>query len=253
MILIPLPEKDFEPTEASLPWKRLQEAGREIVFATPQGKQAVADFRSLTGRGLGPWRPLLMAGSEGRAVYAEMEKDPGFKNPISYKEMNASQFDGILLPGGHAPGMRQYLESELLQDLAAEFFALDKPVGAICHGVQILARAASRSDSSHSPLFGRRTTTLPFWMEASAYMLTGLWLGNYFRTYNRSVQSEVVGALKNQSDFDPGPYSLARDSYENPLRGFCLTDGNYVSARWPGDASCFGYKFLELLNKGTKK
>lgn len=41
---------------------------------------------------------------------------------------------GLLLPGGHAPGMKQYLGSRLLQRKVAEFWRLERPVGAICHG-----------------------------------------------------------------------------------------------------------------------
>jgi len=39
-------------------------------------------------------------------------------------------FDGLLLPGGHrARGMRDFLESEILQRHVAHFFDEEKPVG----------------------------------------------------------------------------------------------------------------------------
>jgi putative intracellular protease/amidase len=41
-------------------------------------------------------------------------------------------FDALLLTGGHAPGMRVYLGSVALQSAGADFFAQEKPVGAIC-------------------------------------------------------------------------------------------------------------------------
>ena len=40
----------------------------------------------------------------------------------------------MILPGGHAPGMRQYLGSALVQHKVAEFWEFDRPIGAICHG-----------------------------------------------------------------------------------------------------------------------
>ncbi len=53
---------------------------------------------------------------------------------------------GLLLGGRHwARGMREYLESNDLQRITAEFFADEKPVAAICHGV-LLAAAAKRAD-----------------------------------------------------------------------------------------------------------
>ena len=46
----------------------------------------------------------------------------------------------LLLPGGHAKGMRQYLESKIVQNTALEFMKQNKLIGAICHGVLVLAR-----------------------------------------------------------------------------------------------------------------
>jgi protease I len=42
-VWVPLPDYGFDPTEAAIPWKLLSEAGHQLVFCTPEGKQAVAD------------------------------------------------------------------------------------------------------------------------------------------------------------------------------------------------------------------
>lgn len=36
-ILIPLPNHDFDPTEAAVPWRMLTKAGHKVSFATPRG------------------------------------------------------------------------------------------------------------------------------------------------------------------------------------------------------------------------
>lgn len=41
--------------------------------------------------------------------------------------------------------------------------------------------------------------------------------------------------------------ALARDSKRNLEAGFSVRDGNYVSARWPGDAYNFSFQFLKML------
>ena len=94
------------------------------------------------------------------------------------------QPDRPLQPGGHAPGMRQYLGAEVLRRKVAEFWATERPVGAICHGVLILARTVD-SATGRSVLRGRTTTCLPRYMERSAYLLTAWRLGRYYRTYPR--------------------------------------------------------------------
>lgn len=245
-VLIPLPARDFDPTESAVPWKVITQAGHQVVFATPDGTPGEADDRMLTGRGLGPWRWLLPAHAAAKAWYGEMSESPEFRGPVRWEDAGESDFDGLVLAGGHAQGMKPYLESAALQRLAVAFFAADKPVGAICHGVLVLARAVDPS-TSKSVLNGRRGTALLRSMELSAWALTGLWLGSYYRTYPRTVQDEVCEAHGKAGTFESGPSSLARDSLERLDRGFIVQDGNYVSGRWPGDAHRFATEFVRLL------
>ena len=50
-------------------------------------------------------------------------QDPGFKAPLRWRDLDPAAFAGLFLPGGHAPGMRQYLGSAELQQLLARFWA----------------------------------------------------------------------------------------------------------------------------------
>jgi putative intracellular protease/amidase len=72
--------------------------------------------------------------------------------------------------------MRQYLGSPVLRDQVAGFWRLGRPVGAICHGVLVLARTRDAA-SGRSVLAGCRTTCLPKYMERSAFLATGWRLG----------------------------------------------------------------------------
>jgi len=48
----------------------------------------------------------------------------------------------------------------------------------------------------------------------------------------------VNAALARPEDFLHGPIAITRETPENP-NDFAVVDGNYVSARWPGDAHRF--------------
>src|SRR2546425_921445 len=122
-ILMPLPAVDFDPSESAIPWKVLCAAGHEIVFATPDGAPARCDDRMLTGRGLGPWRPILAARADARAAYRELEASSAFREPLRYADLAGASFDAMVLPGGHAPGMRPYLESAELHTAVAAHVA----------------------------------------------------------------------------------------------------------------------------------
>ena len=279
-VIVPIPRQDFDPSEAAVSWKVLTALGHTVRFATPDGKPGEADALMLTGRGLDPWGfipglnrieamgLIMRANQDARQAYRAMIADPAFLKPLRWEDVSAAEFDGLLLPGGHrARGMREYLESPVLQRLIAEFFAADKPVAAICHGVLLAAR--SRDAAGKSVLYGRKTTALTWTQErlaAATGRIVRFWDPDYYRTYPdepgqprgyMSVQQEVTRALANPEDFLDVPANapdrrkktsgLSRDSMTDARPAWVVCDGNYVSARWPGDVHTFAKRFSEVL------
>jgi putative intracellular protease/amidase len=231
-VLVPLPDRDFDVTEVAVPWKVLTEAGHRIVFATETGATPACDPLLLDGVIFGK----LGARPDAIASYRVLEADSAFRAPIAWRGLDVGAFDGLFLPGGHAAGMKQYLGSTELHALVAAFWRLARPVGAICHGVLVLARAVD-SATGRSVLHGRRTTCLPKYMERSAYLLSFWKLGRYYRTYPEYVEDEVRAALASPADFVRGPRTLtARGTRDDDGPAFVVEDGHYVSARWPGDS-----------------
>lgn len=242
-VLMPLPDRDFDPSESAIPWRTLRQAGHEVVFATERGAVAACDPLLLTGVVFGQ----LGADRDALDAYAQMVDSPAFRAPRRWSELDVAQFDAMLLPGGHAQGMRQYLDSVELQQHVARFAALDRPLAAICHGVLLLARARDPA-SGRSVLHARRTTCLPKFMEALAYGLTFWKVGRYYRTYPAYVEDEVRAALASPQQFVRGPLTLGTRGTANDDRGaFVVEDGSYVSARWPGDAHLFARALLKRL------
>jgi putative intracellular protease/amidase len=244
-VLMPLPDRDFDVTEVAVPWRLAVEAGHEVAFATEAGGTTVpvADPRLLDGVLFGK----LGAAAEPAAWYRELERDERFRAPLAWADLDPLEFDGLLLPGGHAPGMRQYLGSEVLRGQVARFWATGRPVGAICHGVLVLARTLE-PETGRSVLHGHGTTCLPKYMERSAYLLTAWRLGRYYRTYPEYVEDEVVAALGADGSFQRGPRVLsARGTAVDDVPAFVVEDGAYVSARWPGDSYLFAKRFLARL------
>jgi len=279
-VLMPMPARDFDPTEVGVTWKVLTSRGHQVSFATPDGATAAGDRLMLTGEGLDPWgfvpglRALrlvglaLRANADGRGAYAEMAASAAFRSPQRWAEPRAEAFDGLVLGGGHrARGMRPYLESEVLQGLVAAFFAAGKPVGAICHGVPLAARG--RDAAGRSVLFGRKTTSLTWRLERTADSIARIarfWDGGYYRTYRdgpgeprgyMSVEREVTRALADPADFrhvtprDPDfrrrTSGTRRDTLDDDRCAFVVRDGSYVSARWPGDAHTFAKVFAAVI------
>jgi putative intracellular protease/amidase len=273
-VLIPIPRRDFDPTEVAVSWQVLTQQGVQVQFATPDGLPGQADEMMLSGRGLDLWGRVpglrrlallglaLRADARGRDAHVQMLRSDAFQHPLRHDQLAAPDYDGLVLPGGHrAQGMRGYLESPGLQRLVADFFDRDKPVGAICHGVVLAARSVS-AKTGRSVLHGRKTTALTWKLERSAWKLMRrvgrVWDPDYYRTYTeapgepegfRSVEAEVTRALASPDDFlDATPSSphyrrqgsgLFRDRPGDTRCAFVVEDGRYVSARWPGDAHLF--------------
>ncbi len=248
-ILMPIPSYGFDPTEAAIPWKLISKKNLEVVFITPEGKKASADSLMLKGEKLGIWKSVLRARQDAVHAYYEMGKNESFCNPLKYSDIQEENFDAILLPGGHDKGVKEYLESEVLQRLVVDFFIAQKPVGAICHGVVLAARSIN-PDTKKSVIHNYKTTSLLKSQEILAYQLTRLWLKNYYRTYPEiTVEGEVKSVLSDHDNFFKGPTPLLRDDYHHLKRGFVVKDRNYLSARWPGDAYTFSLEFIRMVQE----
>ncbi len=227
-----------------MPWRVLTRLGHVVRFATEHGGVApAADPRLLDGVIFG----RLGAADEPKAFYAEMQSDREYRSPLAWADIRPDELDGLILPGGHAPGMRQYLGSALLREKVAEYWVLGRPIGAICHGVLVLARTR-HPQSGRNLLYGRHTTCLPKYMERAAYLATAWRLGRYYRTYPQYVEDEVRESLQDHYDFVRGPRVLSKRGTETDDQpAFVVEDGNYISARWPGDAYLFAKRFAARL------
>ena len=280
-VLIPIPDRDFDPTEVAVSWRVLTRNGHRVLFATESGTAGTADDIMVTGRGLDIWSALpilgaipviglmLRANKDGRDAYAAMVGSTEFQHPVSWSQATLDDIDALLLPGGHrARGMRSYIDSDILQRLVVDAFARGLIVAAICHGVLLAARSVDPA-TGHSVLYGRKTTALTWAMERLAWRLTRVtrfWDPDYYRTYTEqpgqsggymSVQSDVTRALKDPADFcdvvrgSPQWWlkssGMARDTATDSRPAFVVDDGSYVSARWPGDTHTFATVLSQKL------
>ncbi len=117
---------DFtEDYETMVPFQMLQMVGYEVHAVCPdkkkgdQIKTAIHDF-------------------EGDQTYTEK---PGHNFTLNYSfdEVNTSDYSGLVIAGGRAP---EYLRlNDRVIEITKDFFKDNRPVAAICHGIQILTAA----------------------------------------------------------------------------------------------------------------
>ncbi|MHA1238819.1 MAG: type 1 glutamine amidotransferase domain-containing protein [Candidatus Odinarchaeia archaeon] len=100
---------DFEDLECFYPYYRLREEGFDVKIAAPTKDK--------------------VTGKHGYTLYPDLTID----------EIIPSEYDILILPGGKAPERVRLKENAL--KTAKHFFEANKPVGAICHGIQTLISA----------------------------------------------------------------------------------------------------------------
>lgn len=136
-----------ELTEPLMP---IHEAGHEFIFITPDGQTPTIDKNSYNIMNWNFSKKRLT-----KAInFLETLKGLGLNAPLKANsviddEESLNSFDGIFIPGGHAPMtdivFSNWLKSnELNQEtgkLLHHFHEKNKPTVAICHGVAALAAA----------------------------------------------------------------------------------------------------------------
>lgn len=112
-----------ETVDTLYPYYRLQEDGFEPVVAAPE----VRRYQMVLHEVKPGW--TITKEWEGYTIQAE----------IAFRDVRPEEYLGIFFSGGRAP---EYLrEDEDLLAITRHFFAENKPIASVCHGVEIPARA----------------------------------------------------------------------------------------------------------------
>lgn len=133
--------------EFALPYKKVTEAGHEVVVATPNGVTPNVDMMSL--------RPSMAGGEEGALELESIIRSAEvMRRPLKLSDVRLEDYDAVYLPGGHGPMSDLWQDADVGRILAAQL-ASGKPLAIVCH-----APAALLSTRIHgeSPFKGYRVT-----------------------------------------------------------------------------------------------
>lgn len=114
-----------EDYETMVPFQALQMVGHTVHAVCPDKKAgeiirtAVHDF-------------------EGDQTYSE-KRGHNFTLNATFDEINATDYDALVIPGGRAP---EYIRlNNKVLSMVSHFAEANKPIAAVCHGAQVLAAA----------------------------------------------------------------------------------------------------------------
>lgn len=142
-----------EAMDTLYPYFRVQEDGYEAVVAGPEARVY----------------PLVM--HEIPPGWDITRESPSYHlaATTSFAQVDPNEYDGLFLTGGRAPEYLRY--DEHLLALVRHFFAEQKPIAVVCHGVELVAAA--------DVIRGRRLATvakcrLDIQLSGGAYVNEGL-------------------------------------------------------------------------------
>ena len=116
----------FEQVELTKPWEACKKAGAEVELISPKSGKIQGMHHD--------------------------EKGDQFPVDHTVSEVNALDYDGLVLPGGVANPDALRMDRDSV-DFVKAFFAQEKPVAAICHGLWTLVEA--------DVVRGRKVTSWP--------------------------------------------------------------------------------------------
>jgi protease I len=124
-----------ETVDTLYPYYRLQEDGFEPVVAAPEKRRYHMVLHEIPNG----WE--VSRETEGYTIMAD----------VAFRNVDPEEYLGIFFSGGRAPEYLRY-DEDLLR-ITRHFFERNKPIGCVCHGVEIPAAAGC--------LKGRRMATVP--------------------------------------------------------------------------------------------
>lgn len=213
--------------ELAKPLQKLLESGYEVTFASPEGKEPQPDPNSET--------LLAFAGNfyerrKENELIERMKRENGFSKPRRFADIGNDElesFDGVFIPGGHAP-LADLGDNKDLGRILKHFHAEHKPTAAICHGPYAFLSTKKTPEG-----FAYKGYKITSWSDAEE---------KFMETMLRGEVDKVEASLREAgADMQEGLGEKV---------GYITVDREVVSGGNPMAANALGDKFVEMLGSG---
>ncbi|WP_336518465.1 type 1 glutamine amidotransferase domain-containing protein [Pollutibacter soli] len=163
--------------EISIPYYAFRDAGADIVISSPRGGRVPLDPKSQSVILSNYGTKKFMKDDEAMSLMSASRK---------LEEINANDFDLVLVTGGHG-AMWDLADNAILNLLLESFYSQGKVIGALCHGVAGLM--SLKNVKGEALIKGKKLTcfsnseegsvglcaTVPFLLESRLHSLGGIY------------------------------------------------------------------------------
>jgi putative intracellular protease/amidase len=211
--------------ELAKPLQKILDAGYEVTFASPEGKEPKPDPLSTS--------LLAFAGNvyerqRETDLIERMKRENGFSSPRKFADISDDELQssaGVFIPGGHAP-LSDLGDNADLGRVLSHFHEKQKPTAAICHGpwAFLSTKYGPRKE------FAYKGYKLTAWSDAEEKLM---------ETMLRGEIDKVEATLRDHgADMQQG---VAKSL------GSITVDREVVTGDNPMAADALGDRFLEML------
>jgi putative intracellular protease/amidase len=241
---IALREGTFHPTgtylgELTEPAAAMLAAGFKLAFATPGGKRPTIDPASYN---LALWRFSPRRLRDAKRTYQRL-LDLGLVKPRRLEDLahdtdRLARFDGLFVPGGHAPMVDLLhrdasIDESLNEDfgaLLANFHRTGRTTGLICHAPAALA--AAPSSDGRWIYDGYRITCIKTVADRLLEEIPGYGVDGHFKEYATEVLAAAGAKLEHT---------------RLPAGSWVVEDRELITGQDPFSAKAFGRAFVEKV------
>ena len=212
-------------TELAKPLQIFLDAGCEVTFCSPEGKEPTPDPNSTS--------LLAFAGNfyqrrTETALIERMKRENGFSSPRKFGSVSDDElktFGAVFIPGGHAP-LADLGENPDLGRILEHFHQNRKPTGALCHGPWALLSTKVGPNKE----FAYKGYKITAWSDAEEKFMEIIFRGEV---------DKVEGTLRKEgADMQVG---VAKSL------GYITVDRELVTGDNPLSANGIGNKMMEML------
>lgn len=199
--------------EGAAPYYVFQDAGVDLILASPKGGQPPVDPKSDLPENQTSAMTRFKKDLLAQGVFANTRK---------LEDMRSEDFDAIFYPGGHGP-MWDLVDNRNSIALIESFYDAGKPVAAVCHAPGVLHRVRYRG----APIVKDKRVTGFANSEEEEVQLTQV------------VPFLVEDELKRLG----GRYEKAAN-----WQSFAITDGRLITGQNPASSTAGAQALVELLS-----
>jgi putative intracellular protease/amidase len=231
--------------ELAKPLQKFLDAGYEVTFASPEGKEPTPDPNSVSvshdsqqhTRVLTlPSQLMAFAGNwyerqRELDLIERMKRENGFSSPKQFRSISDEDlktYSAVFIPGGHAP-LSDLGDNPDLGRILSHFHSHAKPTGALCHGPYAFLSTKYGPEKT----FAYKGYKITSWSDAEEKIM---------ETVFRGEITKVEGSLREEgADMQEG---VAKSL------GSITVDREVVTGDNPMAANAIGEKMLEMLGGG---